>query len=251
MTIETKLFQGDCLEIMKDIPAHSVDMILCDLPYGTTRCKWDSVIPFDKMWEQYLRVVKENGCITLFADEPFASALIMSNPKLFRYELIWVKDQGTDFLNANRKPLKKHEKIEIFYQKQPCYNKQLTEGRPYKAVRGLAKSDCWGEFKTGYKTDNFGTRNPTTILEFNKERGLHPTQKPVALCEWLIKTYTERGQTILDNCMGSGTTGVACVHTDRSFIGIELDECYFEVASERIKSEMESGLCETKALSNG
>lgn len=136
MTIETKLFQGDCLEIMKDIPAHSVDMILCDLPYGTTRCKWDSVISFDAMWEQYLRVVKENGCIALFADEPFASALIMSNPKLFRYELIWVKDQGTDFLNANRKPLKKHEKIEIFYQKQPCYNKQLTEGRPYKAVRG-------------------------------------------------------------------------------------------------------------------
>ena len=239
MTIETKLFQGDCLEIMKDIPAHSVDMILCDLPYGTTRCKWDSVIPFDKMWEQYLRVVKENGCIALFADEPFASALIMSNPKLFRYELIWVKDQGTDFLNANRKPLKRHEKIEIFYKKQPTYNKQLTKGKPYQARSGDHKSECWNKFKVGYHTDNYGTRNPTTILEFNKERGLHPTQKPVSVLKRLIEIFTDPGDVVIDPVAGSGTTLRAAEELGRKAIGFEVSTKYYKAAIERMLNDAE------------
>lgn len=230
-----QLYKGDCLELMKDIPDGSVDMILCDLPYGTTRCKWDCVIPFEPLWQQYNRIVKENAVIALFADEPFSSSLVTSNLKDYRYELIWQKEQGTDFLNANRKPLKAHEKIQLFYKKQPIYNKQFTVGKNYRAVNGgLKKSECYGEFKLGYFKTLGNKRNPVTVLKFNRERGLHPTQKPVPLLEWLIKTYTNTGETVLDNCMGSGSTGVACANTGRQFIGIELDDTYFDMASNRI-----------------
>lgn len=221
---------------MRDIQDGSVDMILCDLPYGTTRCKWDSVIPFESLWAHYTRIIKDNGVIALFADEPFSANLVNSNLKLYRYELIWQKEQGTDFLNANRKPMKAHEKIQIFYKKQPVYNKQLTEGKPYRAVNGGKKStDCYGNFKMGYFKSMGDKRNPITVLKFNRERGLHPTQKPVALLEYLVKTYTNEGDTVLDNCMGSGTTGVACANTGRRFIGIEKDDHWFEVARDRIE----------------
>lgn len=247
--IGIQLFNGDCIELMKNIPDESVDMVLCDLPYGTTQCKWDSIIPFDKLWEAYNRIIKPNGVIALFADEPFSAILVVSNLKMYRYELIWEKEQGTDFLNANRKPLKRHEKIQIFYKAQPTYNKQLEGGRPYKAVNGNKDTSVWGSFKMGMNTDNEGTRNPTTILKFNRERGLHPTQKPVPLLEWLIRTYTNEGEAVLDNCMGSGSTGVACIHTNRNFIGMELDKNYFDIATKRIKEE--SGLCETKERLTG
>lgn len=221
---------------MRDIPDGIIDMILCDLPYGTTRCKWDSVIPFESLWEHYTRIIKDNGVIAIFADEPFSAKLVNSNLKLYRYELIWQKEQGTDFLNANRKPMKAHEKIQIFYKKQPVYNKQLTKGKPYRAVNGGKKStDCYGNFKMGYFKSMGDKRNPITVLKFNRERGLHPTQKPVALLEYLVKTYTNEGDTVLDNCMGSGTTGVACANTGRRFIGIEKDDHWFEVARDRIE----------------
>lgn len=221
--------------MMQDIPDGSIDMILCDLPYGTTVCKWDTVLPFDQLWAQYTRIIKENGVIALFADEPFSANLVHSNLKLYRYELIWQKEQGTDFLNANRKPLKAHEKIQIFYKKQPVYNKQLTDGKPYRAVNdGKKSTDCYGSFKMGYFKSMGDKRNPITVLKFNRERGLHPTQKPVALLEYLVKTYTNEGETVLDNCMGSGSTGVACMNTGRRFIGMEIDPQYFAVAEKRI-----------------
>lgn len=231
-----KLMHGDCLELMASIPDGSVDLVLCDLPYGTTRNKWDAVIPFEPLWAHYKRVIKDNGAIVLFSAEPFTSALIMSNPRMFRYDLIWQKEQGCDFLNANRKPLRAHENVCVFYKAQPTYNKQLTKGRPYKANNGNKDTSCWGEFKQGFCIDNkTGNRNPLTVLRFNRERGYHPTQKPVPMLEWLIKTYTNEGETVLDNCMGSGSTGVACVNTGRDFIGIELDPDYFRIAEERIK----------------
>lgn len=229
------LRMGDCLELMKEIPDGSIDMILCDLPYGTTQCKWDAVIPFESLWSHYTRIIKNNGVIALFADEPFSANLVHSNLKLYRYELIWQKEQGTDFLNANRKPLKAHEKIQIFYKKQPVYNKQLTDGKPYRAVNSGKKStNCYGSFRMGYFKSMGDKRNPVSVLKFNRERGLHPTQKPVALLEYLVKTYTNEGETVLDNCMGSGSTGVACINTGRRFIGMELDPQYFEIAEKRI-----------------
>ena len=233
------LHNGDCLELMKDIPDKSVDMILCDLPYGTTRNKWNSIIPLNNLWNEYKRIIKDNGAIVLFSAEPFTSHLITSNIKLFRYDLIWAKPQGSDFLNANRKPLRSHENICVFYKTQPTYNAQKTNGKPYKAKSGETTSTNFGKFNGNYHTENIdGKRCPLTVLNFNGEHNkgkLHPTQKPVALLEYLIKTYSNEGDTVLDNCMGSGSTGVACVNTNRNFIGIELDENYFNVAKERIE----------------
>lgn len=231
----TTLYKGDCLELMRDIPDGSVDMVLCDLPYGTTQCKWDSVISLPKLWEQYKRIIKNNGAIILFSAEPFTSMLITSNLDMFRYDIIWQKEQGTDFLNANRKPLRAHENICVFYRRMPTFNKQCGKGKPYKAVNGNKDTSCWGEFKQGMCTDSDGSRNPLTVLKFNRERGLHPTQKPVPLMEYLIRTYTNEDETVLDNCMGSGSTGVACMNTNRNFIGIELDENYFNIAKQRIE----------------
>ena len=232
------LWQGDCLELMKNIPDGSVDMVLCDLPYGTTRNKWDSIIPLDSLWEQYKRVIKHNGAIVLFSAEPFTSLLITSNIQWFRYDLIWSKTQGSDFLNANRKPLRSHENICVFYKKQPTYNLQKTDGKPYKAKSGQTTSSNFGKFNGNHYTENKdGKRCPLSVLRFSGEhnRGKqHPTQKPTDLLEWLINTYTNECETVLDNSMGSGSTGVACVNTNRNFIGIELDEGYFNIAKERI-----------------
>lgn len=232
------LKQGDCLELMKDIPDKSVDMILCDLPYGVTSNKWDSIIPFEPLWESYHRVIKDNGAIVLFSQMPFTVDLVASNYKDFRYEWIWEKLSASGHLNANRMPMKKHENILVFHKKLPTYNPQFTEGKPYVATYSTHSSN-YGKQKDNITTINDGKRYPVDIIKFNNDRGLHPTQKPVELLEYLIKTYTNEGEIVLDNCMGSGTTGVACVNTNRNFIGIELDGGYFEIAKSRI-SEAET-----------
>lgn len=236
-----KLKQGNCLEVMKEIPAGSVDMILCDLPYGTTACKWDTVIPFEPLWEQYLRIVKGNGVICLTASQPFTSALLMSKPELFKHEWIWLKNRGSNFANTVREPMKEHESVLMFSQGKWTYNKQMQErsggglDRVQYNVKFESKSDNYREFEGRLENKLPELRVPSSWQKFNCEVGLHPTQKPVALCEYLIKTYTNEGEWVLDNTMGSGTTGVACVNTNRNFIGIEQDEKYFNIAKQRIQ----------------
>ena len=233
-----ELIQGDCLEVMKNIPSASVDMILCDLPYGTTRNKWDTCLNLGKLWEQYKRIIKDNGAIVLFSQMPFTAALVMSNPKMFRYEWIAEKSLATGFLNAKRMPMKAHENILVFYKKLPTYNAQMTKGKPYSITR----RDIGGQYLHNFEsieTKNEGTRCPRDVLRdlwqpYCGGKMYHPTQKPVPLLEYLIKTYTNEGDTVLDNCMGSGSTGVACVNTKRDFIGVELDENYFDIARRRI-----------------
>lgn len=240
-----RLIHGDCLKEMDSIPDGSIDMILCDLPYGTTQNKWDSVIPLDGLWAQYKRVIKTGGCITLFSQQPFSASLIVSNLKWFRYEWIWRKSQGTGFLNANRMPLKIHENILIFYDKLPLYNPQKEKGYPYYRALSGKKTTNYGKYDAWISESKDGSRYPVDVVEFpqvncSKEGKHHPTQKPVPLLEYLIKTYTNEGDVVLDNCMGSGSTGVACVSTGRNFIGIELDEGYFKIAQERIDKAKDS-----------
>lgn len=236
-----KLYKGDCLEIMKSIQSKSIDMILCDLPYGTTQCKWDSVIPFEPLWEQYNRIIKDNGCIALFSSQPFTSSLVMSNPKMFKYEWIWQKTHPKGHLNAKKMPMRAHENIEIFYKKPPLYNPQMTHGHKRKVaktnyVRESDGNSCYGREVRNTSYDSTD-RYPLDVQVFSnadQSKKLHPTEKPVELCEYLIKTYTNENMLILDNCMGSGTTGVACIKNNRKFIGIELDENYFQIASKRV-----------------
>ena len=235
---------GDCLELMKTIDDKSVDMILCDLPYGCTDARnWDNVIPFKPLWEQYNRIIKDNGAVLLFGIEPFSSELRVSNLKNYRYDYVWKKNQGTGFLNANRMPIRSHEMISVFYKKLPQYNKQMRCGfKPYSKTRKDAKSNLYDE--TNYKgvtsTSVNGERYPISILEFpcvrNQKDKMHPTQKPVALLEYLIRTYTNEYDIVLDNCMGSGSTGVACKNLNRGFIGIEKDDNYFNIAKNRIEN---------------
>lgn len=228
-----QLMQGDCLELMKGIADKSVDMVLCDLPYGTTaRNKWDCIILYEKLWEQYTRVVKDSGAICLFSQLPFDKTLACSNIEMLRYEWIWKKKQGTGHLNAKKMPMKNHENILVFYQKLPTYNPQFTKGKPYQCKSGKGSSNY--REQVSVVTENDGIRYPLSVIEFKSDKGQHPTQKPVALLEYLIKTYTNDGETVLDNCMGSGSTGVACLNTNRRFIGIELDKTYFNIAKERI-----------------
>lgn len=233
-----KLIFGDCIEKMKNIPNESVDLILCDLPYGTTNNKWDIVINFEDLWNQYNRIIKKNGAIILFGNQPFTTDLINSNRKFFRYQLIWIKNKFSDFLNANRKPLKINEDINIFYKKQPTYNPQFSFSEPYERYNkqeSVDKQTNYGKYKCNVTKNKDGRRMPTTALFFDKViRTVHPTQKPVKLLEYLIKTYSNEGETVLDNCMGSGSTGVACVNTNRKFIGIELDKNYFTISIKRI-----------------
>ena len=237
------LYCGDCLEIMKQISDKSVDMILCDLPYGTTACKWDTIIPFDKLWEQYNRIIKDNGAIVLFGSEPFASYLRMSNLKMYRYDWIWQKTKYSNFLCLKKQPAKNYENICVFYKKQPTYNPQMLKGKAYvdkKRQRLICHQQKLGVHNREKPVVNIGTRYPNATIFFNNgnNHNVHPTQKPVPLCEYLVKTYTNEGDIVLDNCMGSGTTGVACKHLNRNFIGIELDEHYFEIAKNRIESEL-------------
>ena len=227
------IYHGDCLEVMKGIPDKSVDMILCDLPYGTTACKWDTIIPFEPLWEQYERIIKDNGAIVLFGSQPFTTVLINSNIKLFRYSWVWEKEQGVNFLMAKKQPLKVHEDICVFSKKQTVYNPQMTEGKPYISGKGDS-GEVTGRVKK-VQTKNNGTRYPRSIIRFKRETGLHPTQKPVGLCEYLIKTYTNEGELVLDNCIGSGTTAIACINTGRNFIGIEKEQKYVELARRRVE----------------
>ena len=240
------LLQGDCLELMKDIPDKSIDLILCDLPYGTTRNSWDEVIPFDKLWAQYNRIIKDNGAILLFAQGKFYVNLVNSNMKMFRYDLVWDKELVSGFLNAKRMPLRRHEQVAVFYKHLPTYNPQFTQGKPLHS-KGTAyqtkelTNNNYGDFKTT-NDDRAGSteKYPTSIMKFQKPHPsvcVHPTEKPVALLEYLVKTYTNEGDVVLDNCMGSGSTGVACQNTNRKFIGMELDEDYYKLACERIKQE--------------
>ena len=237
------LKQGDCLDIMKEIADKSIDLILCDLPYGTLKskkCKWDEVIPFDELWKNYRRIIKDNGAILLFGIEPFSSKLRLSNSEMYRYDLYWHKTLCSNFMMGKVQPFFKIENISVFYSKSPTYNPQMIDGKPYKVFeshieqQGMQQNYCFS-----HKTDvvNNGTRYPDNLLEFGSLGGkkLHPTQKPIDLLEWLIKTYTNKGDLVLDNCMGSGSTGVACKNLDRDFIGIELDKKYFEIAKERLK----------------
>lgn len=225
------------MEKMKLIPDRSVDMVLCDLPYGTTRNKWDEIIPFDNLWEQYSRITKPESAIVLFSDGLFTAKLQLSNQKMWRYNLIWDKQRCCDFLNANRKPLKSHEDICVFYRKQPTYNKQCWFAEPYELQKNGTLSSNYGIRQTAWSESKDGARNPLTILSFPRDgKRLHPTQKPVALIKWLIKTYTNEGETVLDNCMGSGSTGVACANLNRDFIGIEMNEEYYNIAYERIRN---------------
>ena len=255
--ISIDLQQGDCLELMKDIPSKSIDLILCDLPYGTTRNKWDSVIDLDRLWADYDRIIKDNGAILLFAQTPFDKVLGVSNLKHLRYEIIWQKTAPTGFLNAKKMPMKAHENILVFYKKLPTYNPQKTQGHTRKVAskESRAKSierqklkvdnkdsnyNFYGESSTGYDSTE---RYPLSVQVFAKDQqkeNYHPTQKPVALLEWLIRTYTNEGDLVLDNCMGSGSTGVACVNTNRDFIGIELTEQYFKIAQSRIEKAVKN-----------
>ena len=233
-----KIYNEDCLEGMKRIPDKSVDMILCDLPYGTTQNQWDSIIPLEPLWEQYNRVIKDHGAIVLTAQTPFDKVLGVSNLKNLKYEWIWKKNRGTGHLNAKKMPMKNHENVLVFYKKLPRYTPQMRAGEPY------VRKDCgknalnkgnYGLTKESNTTINKGGRYPLTVIEFDSvERTAHPTQKPIALFEYLIKTYTNEGETVLDNCMGSGTTAIACLNTGRQYVGFELDETYYELANERI-----------------
>lgn len=235
------IYKGDCLEVMNDIDDKSVDMVLCDLPYGTTACKWDIVIPFEPLWEQYKRVTKDNGAIVLTASQPFTSALVMSNIKNFKYAYTWVKTKPSGFQNAKRIPMKKHEDICVFYSEQPIYNQQnLVElETPIRSGRARLRNEEQHRLgvagNTEHKTTHTGWQD--SVLHFANPSGkghLHPTQKPVPLFEYLVKIYTNEGDTVLDNCIGSGTTAIACINTNRDFIGIEKDPTYFELASGRV-----------------
>jgi site-specific DNA-methyltransferase (adenine-specific) len=239
--------QGDCLELMKSVPSESVDMILCDLPYGTTACKWDSVIPFKPLWAEYERLIKPNGAIVLTASQPFTSALVMSNPKMIKYEWIWRKNTGTGFAIAKYQPLRYHESVLVFSKGKTNYNPIPTE-RFSEASKNICKKPVRGG---GKKTSSHismdivkvqydsETKNPESVLEFKSVPNaggnkLHPTQKPVALFEYLIKTYTNEGDLVLDNCAGSGTTAIACINTGRDYILMERESEYIEIINKRI-----------------
>jgi len=231
-----ELMQGDCLEKMRCITDGSIDMVLADPPYGTTACKWDSIIPLEPMWEQLKRIVKKKGAIVMTASQPFTTTLIASNMKMFKYCWVWDKDRSCGSLLAKKRPLKYHEDVVVFYDKLPTYNPQMTKGKMQKKASG-GKSDNYGEIPiVRYDSDMYYPRSIQTFKACHNMTGkVHPTEKPVELMEYLIKTYTNEGETVLDFAMGSGTTGVACKNLNREFIGIELDEAYFNIAEKRIK----------------
>ena len=247
------LLNGDCLKMMKEIPDNSIDMVLCDLPYGTSASSWDKKLPMNDLWNEYKRIIKHNRAIVLFSQQPFTSLLITSNIEMWKYNWIWEKDNGTNFMNSHFCPLKITEDICVFGNgatsfvkngENLIYNPQFSEGKPYSIISGNQKSNSavvrggkgGRDDVGGYKTESDGKRYPKNLIKFNRDKDkLHPTQKPVPLCEYLIKTYTNEGETVLDNCMGSGSTGIACINTNRNFIGIELDNTYFEIAKKRIE----------------
>ena len=233
-----KIYLEDCLIKLPEIDNESIDMILCDLPYGGTQNKWDIIIPFKPLWEQYERIIKKNGAIVLTASQPFTSLLVTSNLKLFRYELVWRKNKFSNFLDANRKPLKQHENILVFYKKLPIYNPQYTISKPYErwnTNKSVENQTNYGKHKPNHPKSD-GKRYPISVLDFDREeRPLHPTQKPVELFKYLIKTYSNEGDLILDNASGVGTTGISCLETNRNYILIEKEKKFYDISIERIK----------------
>lgn len=249
------IYNMDCLEGMKYIPDKSVDMILCDLPYGTTACKWDSIIPFDLLWEQYERIIKDNGAIVLTASQPFTSKLVASNFKLFRYEWIWKKgNHVTGFPNANRMPMKNHENVCVFYKKLPTYNPQGVEFvKPKVVIRNSPKMQVLGKNNETLNNKHYVVKKknfPKSVVDFPRDSGTwHPTQKPIALFEYLVRTYTNEGDAVLDNCMGGFTTAVACDNTKRNWIGFELEPEYCEKGKDRVNENREIlGLSEVEII---
>ncbi len=237
--VKPALLFGDCLELMADIPDNSIDMVCCDMPYGTTYCKWDTTIDLQRLWQHYKRITKPNAAIVLFAQTPFDKVLGCSNLDWLRYEIIWEKGTATGHLNAKRMPMKAHENILVFYKKLPTYNPQKTAGhKPMNTVyeKREKSTEVYGQHITVANQAGTTERYPRSVIKHSvvTTGTLHPTQKPLSLVEWLIKTYSNEGDTVLDNCMGSGTTGVACLSTGRHFIGIEMNEKYFEVAQSRL-----------------
>ncbi len=235
-----KIYNMDCIEGMSLLPSKSIDMILCDLPYGTTQCKWDVVIPLDDLWGQYNRIIKDNGIIVLTSAQPFTSLLISSNIKMFKYSLVWEKSKATGFMNAKKRPLVAHEDILVFYKKLPVYNPQMTLGKPYNRGKILRKMEVYGSQRATETKSESGLRYPRSVIYFktaeSEGKVYHPTQKPLALFEYLIKTYTNEGDIVLDNCLGSGTTVVACINTNRNYIGYEKDEKYFKIIKDRLSN---------------
>jgi site-specific DNA-methyltransferase (adenine-specific) len=243
MKMESKIICGDAIDEMSKLPDKSIDMILCDLPYGTTQCKWDTVIPFDSLWEQYRRIIKDKGAIVLTASQPFTSNLVMSNPKLFRYSLVWEKSKSTGYLNSKKMPMRSHEDILVFYKSLPIYNPQMVDGKPYDKGKAHRPTEVYREQKGEIHVKNdSGQRYPRSVQYFKtaESEGVvyHPTQKPISLMEWLIKTYTNEGDIVLDNCICSGTTAIACIRTNRKYIGIDIDESYINITTERISNEL-------------
>lgn len=259
--LSINLMLGDCLERMKEIPDGSIDMVLCDLPYGTTACKWDSTLDLPSLWSHYSRITTERSAIVLTGSQPFTSALIQSNLPLFKYCWVWKKSRASNFVHSKHQPLKEHEDIVVFSKSPAAQNSagrnmsyfpQMVKGKPYN--KGVVQNDSMvlsGEYKKYSGVNTTGDRFPRSVLEFSSdsdkaERGLHPTQKPLVLFEYLVKTYSQEYDTVLDNCMGSGTTGVACKSTNRNFIGIEMDEGYFNIAKERINAAQDAkAACKT------
>ena len=237
-----QLYKGNCLELMKDIPDKSIDMILCDLPYGTIQCKWDVVIPFEDLWQQYNRIIKDNGAIVLFGSEPFSSNLRLSNLKMYKYDWKWDKVRGVGHLNAKKRPMMSTEDIMVFYKKQSTYNPQMRERDKPRLSKNNATQEVYGKSRENFTGNVLDKKYPINLITFSKSSGkdmmLHPTQKPVDLLEYLIHTYTNEGEVVLDNCMGSGSTIIAAHNTNRKWIGIEQDHTYFEVAKERVSKHL-------------
>lgn len=239
MLKENKIYNGDCLELMKQLDDHSIDMILCDLPYGTTRAKWDSIIPFDKLWEQYTRIIKGNGAIVLSGTEPFSSLLRCSNLSMYKYDWVWDKIAPTGFFNAKKQPLRVTENISVFYKKQPTYNPQITHNHERKTAKRRKAFHCElynpSTEVIGYDSTDRYPINLQSISSDKQKSHLHPTQKPVELFKYLIRTYTNEGDLVLDNCIGSGTTAIACLEENRNYIGMEKEKKYYDIALARIE----------------
>jgi DNA modification methylase len=244
--MKNQVLLGDCLEVMKDIPDGSIDMILCDLPYGTTKCKWDIIIPFEPLWEEYHRVTKRNGAIILTASQPFTSVLINSNLKDYRYNWVWEKSKATGYLNAKKMPMKAHEDVCVFYRKLPVYNPQMWQGTPYNKGSAHRPTEVYGKQKEVLVKNDTGLRYPRTVQYFktaeSEGKVLHPTQKPVSMFEYLIQTYSNKDDIILDNCAGVGTTALAAIKSERKYICIEKDKNYYQIMNERI-AKLENEKC--------
>ena len=234
-----KVLQGDCIEVMKELPDNSIDMILCDLPYGTTQCKWDTIIPFESLWKEYRRVAKDNAAIVLTAAQPFTSVLVSSNLKEFKYTWVWEKSKATGYLNAKKMPMRAHEDVCVFYKKPPIYNPQMWKSTPYNKGSAHRPTEVYGKQKEVLVKNDTGLRYPRTVQYFktaeSEGKVYHPTQKPISLFEYLIKTYSAEGDVILDSCLGAGTTALAAMSCNRNFVGIELDQEYVDISNQRIE----------------